>query len=85
MEELGKINAMFHAAIELASREEKQTSSNDDISTAFRNLKQYERFAEKEIHAVILSCKKARAQSMTWEDTTPPDPSLSDILQNNGG
>ena len=72
MEELGKINAMFHDAIELASREEKQTSSNDDISTAFRNLKQYERFAEKEIHAVILSCKMARAQSMTWEDTTPP-------------
>ncbi len=72
MEELGKINAMFHAALELVTRKPIVSATSDDLSTTFRNLKQYERFAEKEIHAVILSCKKARAQSMTWEDTTPP-------------
>ena len=69
---MGKINAMFHAALDLVTRKPIVSATSDDLSTTFRNLKQYERFAEKEIHAVILSCKKARAQSMTWEDTTPP-------------
>lgn len=72
MEELGNINAMFHAAHDLANRNPVDSASSNDLSATFRNLKKLERAAEKEIHAVVLSCKKARAQSMTWEDATPP-------------
>ena len=72
MEELGNINAMFHSALDLSTRRPAVTATRDELSATFKNLKMLERSAEKEINMVVLACKKARAQAMTWEDMAPP-------------
>jgi hypothetical protein len=64
MERLGEINAMLLTAIDLLTREPVPPSS-------LKNVKDLSRIAEKEIHAVILSCKRARAQSIPQSGPTP--------------
>ncbi|MBT7361423.1 MAG: hypothetical protein HN813_05545 [Rhodospirillaceae bacterium] len=72
MDKLGEINAMFLGALNLATILPTVAATKDDLSATFKNLKMLERAAEKEIHVVILSCKKARAQSMPWDNEPPP-------------
>ena len=72
MDQLGEINAMFLGALNLATRLPTASATRDDLSATFKNLKMLERAMGKEINMVILACKKARAQSMPWDDEPPP-------------
>jgi hypothetical protein len=74
MDQLGEINAMIHGVIDLVVREPARTSSDADLATTIKNVKEFARIAEKEIHAVILSCKRARSQS-----APPTSPSRSPL------
>lgn len=65
MERLGEIDAMLHGIVELLQREPEQASSESDLAAAFRNVRELTRIAEKELHAVVLSCKRARAQAIS--------------------
>lgn len=65
MGQLGEINAMIHGVIDLVTRGPTPSSSDADLATTFKNVKELARIAEKEIHAVIHSCRRARAQSLT--------------------
>jgi len=73
MEQLGEINAMIHGVIDLLTREPAPPSSDKDRAATLKNVKDLSRIAEKEIHAVILSCKRARAQSLS-QSGPPPRP-----------
>ena len=72
MDELGEINAMFLSALEISSREPRVFATSDELKETYQHLKTLERAMGKEINMVVLACKKARAQAMTWEDMTPP-------------
>ena len=72
MDELGEINAMFLSALEISSREPRVFATSDELKETYQHLKTLERAMGKEINMVVLACKKARAQSMTWEDMAPP-------------
>ncbi len=65
MERLGEIDAMLHGIVELLQREPEQASSESDLAVTFRNVRKLTRIAETELHAVVLSCKRARAQGIS--------------------
>lgn len=72
MEHLGEINAMIHGVIDLLTGESTPTSTDEDLAATFRNVKELTRIAEKEIHAVILSCKRARSQALSQSGPLRP-------------
>ena len=72
MDELGEINAMFHSALEISTRKPTVSATSDELKETYKHLKTLERAMGKEINMVIRACKKARAQSMTWDDEPPP-------------
>lgn len=63
--QLGKIDALLRSVLDLLAREPGQVASESDLATTFRNVRELTRIAEREMHAVVLSCKRARAQAMT--------------------
>jgi len=71
MEQLDEINAMIHGVIDLLTRKPAPPSSDKDRAATLKNVKDLSRIAEKEIHAVILSCKRARAQSLSQSGPSP--------------
>jgi hypothetical protein len=72
MEHLGKINAMLRGIVDLLEREPYQASSDADLAAMFRNVHELTRIAEKELHAVVLSCKRARARAISAARTERP-------------
>lgn len=65
MDHLGKIYSMVRGLTDLVTRKPGEYSPGDDVATIFKNVKELSLIAEKEIHAVVLSCKRARAQSVS--------------------
>lgn len=61
MDCLGEINAMLHGVLRLADNHE---DANDQVGMANmkRNVNELTRIAEKEMHAVVLSCVRARRE-----------------------
>jgi hypothetical protein len=72
MDQLGEINAMFLGALNLATRLPTASATGDELKETYKHFKTLERAMGKEINMVILACKKARAQSMPWDDEPPP-------------
>ena len=61
MDCLGEINAMLQGVIRLAEKPE-ETANDADRANMVQNVKELTRIAEKEMHAVILSCVRARRE-----------------------
>ena len=65
MEHLGEINAMLHGVIEMCTRETAPSATDEELAGTLRNVKELARIAEKEIHEVILSCKRVCAHPLS--------------------
>jgi hypothetical protein len=63
MEHLGKINAMLHGVLGLAENPE-EAAEQSELAGMMRNVNELTRIAEKEMHAVILSCVRARREAL---------------------
>jgi len=61
VEVLADIRSMFAGTYELSVSDTKPTDV-DQLEKTFKNMRELTIIAEKEIHAVILSCTKARAR-----------------------
>ena len=65
---LGEINAMMHGVLDLIRRE--PPPSGKELAPTVKNVKELSRIAEKELHTLVLSCKRARQQLLS---TLPVD------------
>ena len=71
MEQIGEINAMIRGVLDLLDRPAMPPATDKERASTLKNVKDLSRIAEKEIHAVILSCKRARAQSIPQSGPPP--------------
>jgi hypothetical protein len=71
MEQIGEINAMIRGVLDLLDRPATPPATDKERAATLKNVKNLSRIAEKEIHAVILSCKRARAQSIPQSGPPP--------------
>ncbi len=71
MEQIGEINAMIRGVLDLLDRPAMPPATDKERAATLKNVKNLSRIAEKEIHAVILSCKRARAQSIPQSGPPP--------------
>ena len=62
---LGEINAMMHGILDLIERESAPPASEQELVNMFRQVRELSRIAEKELHALVLSCKRARQQVLS--------------------
>ena len=62
--DLSQMRAGFVAVFDLASDQTKPASVKD-IETTFRNMREMTKIAEHEMHAVVLSCTKARRDMLS--------------------
>ena len=62
---LGEINAMLHGILDLIERESAPPASEQELVNMFRQVRELSRIAEKELHALVLSCKRARQQVLS--------------------
>ncbi len=72
MEHQGEIIAMLHGDFEMLTRVTAPSSSDAELAGIFRNVKELARIKEKEIHEVILSCKRARAHPLLQTGSRRP-------------
>lgn len=72
MEHLGEINTMLHGVIDMCTRETAPLATDEELAGTVRNVKELARIAEKEIHEVILSCKRARAHPLSQSGSRRP-------------
>ncbi len=70
-EHLGEINAMVRGALRLLE-DPDQSPSDRELAETLRNVKELAGIAEKEIHAVILSCVRARREALKQLGTSRP-------------
>ena len=62
---LTDINAILHGILDLIAREPAPSASKEDTASTLKNVVEISRIAEKELHAVVLSCKRARQQAIS--------------------
>jgi len=67
LDDLAQMRAMFAAAHDMAMDQSK-TATDEDIEITLNHLREMTKNAEREMHAVLLSCKRARKQML---DTLP--------------
>ena len=67
---LGEINAMMHGVLDLTQKEPVTLPSGKELAATVKNMKELSRIAEKELHTLVLSCKRARQQLLS---TLPVD------------
>ena len=65
LDNLGEINAMMHGILDLIERESAPPASEQELVNMFRKVRELSRIAEKELHALVLSCKRARQQVLS--------------------
>ena len=59
---LGEINAMMRGILDLMERESAPPASEQDFVRILGEVRELSRIAEKELHALVLSCTQARQQ-----------------------
>lgn len=64
MDALGEIRAMHHGALQLLE-DATQSPSEPELAETLRNLEKLTPLAEKELHAVVLTCVRARRQALS--------------------
>ena len=62
---LTDINAMLHGILDLVAREPAPSASEEDTARTLEGVVKISRIAEKELHAVVLSCTQARRQAIS--------------------
>ena len=62
LDNLGKIYAMTRVIIDLLERE---SASERDLRGILKDVGELSHIAEKELHAVMLACKRARQQTLS--------------------
>ena len=62
---LGEINAMMNGVLDLTRRESVPVLSGKELAATVKNVKELSRIAQKELHTVVLSCKRARQQLLS--------------------
>ena len=65
LDNLGEINTMMHGILDLMERESAPPASEQELVSIFRKVRELSRIAEKELHALVLSCKRARQQVLS--------------------
>jgi hypothetical protein len=68
---LGKIRALF-ASVENVTRDETRAGAFEDVEKMVRHLHEITKIAEHEMHAVVLSCARARRQMLAGLPTRKP-------------
>lgn len=61
---LGEIRALHHGALQLLE-DPAQSPSERELAETLRNLEKLTPIAEKELHAVVLACVRARRQALS--------------------
>ena len=62
---LTDINAILHGILDLIAREPAPSAAQEDTASTLKNVVEISRIAEKELHAVVLSGKRARQQAIS--------------------
>jgi hypothetical protein len=60
---LGELRALFAAVLEIATHETK-AATDKGMETTLRHMREMTKNAEHEMHAIVLSCKRARKQML---------------------
>ena len=63
MDNLGEINAMMHGMVECLER--TSSPSEMDPAQSLTNVRELSRIAEKELHAVVVACTRARQHALS--------------------
>jgi hypothetical protein len=63
LDTLGELRALFAAALEVITDEIK-VATDEDMETTLRHMRDMTKDAEHEMHAILLSCKRARKQML---------------------
>ncbi len=71
LDALGEIRALMAAVLDMASDETKPATSLD-LQATLRNLREMTRISEHELHAVVLSCTRARGQMLATLPASKP-------------
>jgi hypothetical protein len=69
---LGEMRSLFAAVLDVATDETK-AGTKADLETTLRHMREMTKNAEHEIHAVILSCTRARRQMLAGRPATKPN------------
>jgi hypothetical protein len=59
------------------ARDETKAATDQDLQISFRNVREMTKIAEHEIHAIVLSCARARRQVLAVLPTTKPTLQMS--------
>jgi hypothetical protein len=68
---LGEMRALFQAVLDVAADETKSTTDGD-METTLRRMREMTTIAEREMHSVVLSCKRARKQMLAGSPAREP-------------
>jgi hypothetical protein len=68
---LGEMRALIAGVLDIAS-DRNRAATTDDIEGTFRHMREMTRIAEHEMHAVVLSCKRARRQMLVGLSASKP-------------
>jgi hypothetical protein len=68
---LGEMRALFQAVVDVAADETKR-ATGEDIETTLRRMREMTTIAEREMHSVVLSCKRARKQMLAGSPAKKP-------------
>jgi hypothetical protein len=68
---LGEMRALFQAVVDVAADETKR-ATGEDIETTLRRMREMTTSAEREMHSVVLSCKRARKQMLAGSPAKKP-------------
>jgi hypothetical protein len=71
LETLSEMRALMAAVVQMASDETK-AATGQDLQTTLQNVEQLTKTAETEIHAIVLSCARARRQLLVVLPATKP-------------
>jgi hypothetical protein len=71
LDTLGEMRALMAAAAQMA-RDETKAATGQDLQASLRNVREMTKIAELEIHAIVLSCARARRQMLAVVSTTKP-------------
>jgi uncharacterized membrane protein len=75
VENLGEMRALVSAVLHVATDETK-AAADTDIETTLRHMREITKNAEHEMHAIILSCKRARRQTLAALCSDAPDATM---------
>jgi hypothetical protein len=72
LDDLGQMRALFAAVVEVATDETK-AAPDPDMEKTLRHMREMTKNAEHELHAIVLSCKRARKQVLGGLSATKPN------------